>query len=94
MMLADQVGANVAEDEVQEDPRDFVVRKGLDADRDQATVRLVMEIAVGDMLVWEELNFGTDALPCHSNAQGYCRFRDGLAEEVIREDNVASVRDR
>ena len=91
MVPADDVGAHVPEDAVQEDPRDLFTRVRGDADEDGEMVQAVLEGVVRDGFVGIALEVRADVLARAAEAEGYCRFGDRGAEEVVGEDDAAVV---
>ena len=89
MVLIDDVGADVAEDVVQEKPRDLVSGVRRDADDDGEKVQAVFESVVSDGLVWTTRDVWADALARAAEAEGDCWCGDRGADEVVGEDDLA-----
>ena len=91
MVLTDDVDADLAEDAVQQKPRDLFAGVRGDADEQGDMVEAVFEGVVGDGLVWIALDICADALARAAEAEGYCWFGDRGPDEVVGEDDVAVV---
>ena len=91
MVAADDVGAHVAQDAVEQEPRDLLARVGGHVDEDGDVVEAVFEGVGGDGCEWIALEPCADALARAAETEGYGWFGDGRAEEVVGEDDVAVV---
>ena len=89
MVLIDDVGADVAEDVVQEKPRDLVAGVCRHADDDGDKVEAVFKSVISDGVVWMTLEVCADALARAAEAEGYCWCGDRGADEVVGENYLA-----
>ena len=87
-MLSDKILAHIAKDVVQEEPRDFLVRERLDADRDRGPFDMVREGTVRNKIKRVPLDIITDRSARESEAHRYRRLGDCRGEKIVRVDDV------